>query len=129
MKLTGWHGDLSRYGGLSPERVAARLVSLFVSFTKPICLEERMRNEYFRKVPFATKTMCLEERMRNMRNEYFERFLLPGGTFELASTSGRFLFRQKPVPFPSSGHFLSSPRVGSSLDPLFCFLASGFSDS
>jgi hypothetical protein len=134
-----------------------------------ICLEERMRNE------------CLEERSslrvlpkgsfsfawRNVRAcEYFRKVPLPGGTYELASTSGRFLCLeertslrvlpegsfcleertslrvlpkgslgpiQNAMPCSSSGHFpkssghpFPSPRVGSSLDPLFCFLASDF---
>ncbi|KAH6640635.1 hypothetical protein F5144DRAFT_470863, partial [Chaetomium tenue] len=69
------------------------------------CLEERTRNEYFRKVPFAWRNVrgtstserfllpggtyeervlpkgsfCLEERTRN---EYFRKVPLPGGTYE-----------------------------------------------
>jgi hypothetical protein len=57
-----------------------------------------MRNEYFRKVPFAWRNVCLEEHLpggtcleERMRNEYFRKVPLPGGTFELASTSERFL--------------------------------------
>jgi hypothetical protein len=67
-----------------------------------------MRNEYFRKVPLPGGTY--EERIlpegsfawRNVRAcEYFRKVPfpsknhrpVPGGTFELASTSERFLFR------------------------------------
>jgi hypothetical protein len=71
-----------------------------------------MRNEYFRKVPLPGGTY--EERIlpegsfawRNVRAcEYFRKVPfpsknhrpVPGGTFELASTSERFLFRAKTI--------------------------------
>jgi hypothetical protein len=76
-------------------------------------LDQKTINKWVDQIPDA---------WRNVRAcEYFRKVPLPGGTFELASTSERFLFRQKPVPFPSSGHFprssghpFPSPRVGSS---------------
>jgi hypothetical protein len=106
-----------------------------------------MRNEYFRKVPFAWRNVCLEE--RTSLRVLPKGFPLPGGTYELASTSERFLcleertslrvpggtyeeneyFRkfpfsfseQKPSPCSSSDHFVPSDHCLFGLHNRCCF--------
>jgi hypothetical protein len=62
-----------------------------------------MRNEYFRKVPLPGGTYELASTS--------ERFLLPGGTYELASTFERFLLRRKPCAAQNTDHLLSTVNL------------------